>query len=491
MAKEDSEKSAVDCFELQMDFVPLSLNSLECGRSSPTSLRAVTREPTTVDLSTDAISDESTTSLCQPSPVDFLGALHEEILDFAARMTPSINEIKQRAEVVERVRSAAKTVNPGCSIHLFGSTLTGLALPSSDIDLVCFNWGAMGNITKRTSLMRKFAEALCKAGLSEEEDIEIIATARVPIVKFKDPETGFLCDCCFDRQGGLDGAKLVKRMRKKYGAFLPLSIFLKFFNQTRCINKVFTGGIGSFSLCCMLVSMFQSHETRSNRKVSRALFKDCSTGSWLMEFFRLYGFDFNYSKVAISIAIEEGLQFKTGRLLKPNMPYLLSIINPYERDTDAARNSYLIMWARKAYQTSYKNLLAAADSYPELPKFCMEQEFNEHFPILGQLLPADCLEPVLARPVPSANKPPFNFLSKKPGVIKNGLKRKWNLKLSGSRTVVKRRRIVYRSEVDKLTLASTMKGNAGSETFKSEKNKRKVFKKKKLLNHIRKVVRKR
>jgi len=349
----------------------------------------------------------------------------------------------------------------------------------------------MGNITKRLSLMRKFAEALCKAGLSEEDDIEIIATARVPIVKFKDPETGFFADCCFDRQGGIDGAKLVKRMRKKYGAFLPLSIFLKFFNKARCINKVFTGGIGSFALCCMLVSMFQAHESRSNRKVSRALFRECSTGSWLMEFFRLYGFDFNYSKVSISVAFEEGLLYKTGKLFKPSQPYLLSIVNPYERDTDAARNSHMIMWARKAYQNSYKNLLAAAKSHPEPPKFHKYSEVNESFPILGQLLPSDCLQAVLDRPSPCANKPPFNFLSKKPGVIKNGLKRKWNLKLSGSRTVVKRRRIVYKSEVDKLALASTLKVIEGSKKITSpERSKRKVTKKK-LLNHIRKVVRKR
>jgi len=485
----------VDCFEEQKDYIPLNLSHAELAAlkgSTPSTPRVVTIEPPTPEdhSSDEHTSEEPTRSVSPHRPLNFLGALHEELLDFAARMTPSIKEIRQRAEVVDRVRAAAKSVYPDCSIKLFGSTLTGLALPTSDIDLVCFNWGEMEMTAKRTMLMEKFAEALCGSGLSEEEDIEIIATARVPIVKFKDPVSGFCCDCCFDRQGGLDGAKLVKRMRKKYGAFLPLCIFLKYYNSTRNLNEVFSGGIGSFSVCCMLVSMFQADETRSNRNVSRRLFTDCGAGSWLMEFFRLYGMEFNYSKVAISVAYEEGFVFKTGNLLKPSMPYLLSIVNPYERDTDAARNSYLIMWARKAYQTSYKDLLAIANAFPDPPNLRKDQKIDSNFPILGQLLPPDCLESVLSRSVPSSSKPPFNFLSNKSGVIKNGVKKRKRNLGTDDRSGIKKRRIVCRNKLNPQGISSTIAVGSRDVVDVQERNKRKVSKKNKLTNLIRKVVRK-
>jgi len=486
----------VDCFEEQRDYIPLNLDRKELKASkgtAPTTPRVVSIEPPTSEehSSDDHTSADHLTRMASSArPSNFLGALHEELLDFAARMTPSIEEIRERAEVVERVRVAAKSVYPDCSIKLFGSTLTGLALPTSDIDLVCFHWGEMERVAKRTSLMEKFAQTLCDAGISEEEDIEIIATARVPIVKFKDPVSGYCCDCCFDRQGGIDGAKLVKRMRKKYGAFLPLCIFLKYYNSTRNFNEVYSGGIGSFSLCCMLVSLFQANETRSNRNISRRLFTDCGAGSWLLEFFRLYGLEFNYSKVAISVAFEEGLQFKNRNLFKPSMPYLLSIINPYERDTDAARNSYLVMWVRKAYQTSYKDLLAIAHAYPNPPKLREDQNLDPNFPILGQLLPPDCLKTILARPVPSRSKPPFNFLSNKSGVIKNGVKKRKRNPNSGGRSGVKKRRVVCRNEVNPQGATPTIATGPSTIVDVQKRNKRKISKKNKLSNHIRKVVRK-
>lgn len=485
----------VDCFEEQRDYIPIRISKAELAAldgSAPTTPRTVTIEPPTSDeqSSDEHTSEEPARVVPSPRPSNFLGALHEELLDFAARLTPSIKEIRQRAEVVDRVRAAAKSVYPNCSIKLFGSTLTGLALPTSDIDLVCFNWGEMEIVAKRTGLMEKFAQALCDAGVSEEEDIEIIATARVPIVKFKDPVSGFCCDCCFDRQGGIDGAKLVKRMRKKYGAFLPICIFLKYYHGTRNVNEVFSGGVGSFSLCCMIVSMFQADETRSNRNISRRLFTDCGAGSWLMEFFRLYGLEFNYSKVAISVAFQEGLQSKKGNLLKPNQPYLLSIINPYERDTDAARNSYLIMWARKAYQTSYKDLLAYANSYPNPPSLREDKKLDPNFPILGQLLPPDCLESVLSRPVPTSGKPPFNFLSNKSGVIKNGVKKRKRNPSSADRNGMKKRRVVCRNKVNPQGIPPTTTTGSKNLPHIEKRNKRKVSKKNKLTNHIRKVVRK-
>merc|ERR1711920_132348 len=278
-------------------------------------------------------------------------------------------------------------------------------------------------------------------------------------------------------------------MRKKYGAFLPLCVFLKYYNSTRNINEVFSGGIGSFSLCCMLVSMFQADEARSNRKVSRRLFTDCGAGSWLMEFFRLYGTEFNYSKVAISIAYEEGLQFKTGNLFKPSMPYLLSIINPYERDTDAARNSYLIMWARKAYQVSYKDLLAIANAYPNPPNLREDQKLNPRFPILGQLLPPDCLESVLSRPVPPSTKPPFNFLSNKSGVIKNGVKKRKRNSSSKDGSGMKRR-VLCSSKLSAQGESPPIAAESRSVVESQKRSKRKVSKKNKLTKLIRKVVRK-
>jgi len=283
--------NARDSFEEQQDFIPLDLFDSQ--------LRLESKEE----------SIPSPQAVVQQCADNFLGALHEELLNFTTRMSPTEQEQGIRLRLHERVKAAARTVFQDCDVVVFGSTFTGLALPASDLDFLCTGWGGKDRVSD--NMMWLFGKTMVEFGVAEDESLDVISTARVPIVKFRDPRTKISVDVCFDQSNALETANLVKAMCKKYGAFLPLALFLKFYHSTRSLNQTYSGGIGSFMLSCMLASMFQSHESRSNSKFNKELFSECSTGSWLVEFFHYYGFDFNYSKVVISVAFPEGFQSKT------------------------------------------------------------------------------------------------------------------------------------------------------------------------------------
>jgi len=416
-----------DCFEEQRDFIPLDI------MNSPSNKLL---QPVQV-LSTPPPNVKQRAST-------FLGALHEELLNFASRMTPTELEQGIRYRVLERVQAAAQMVFPECHVVVFGSTFTGLALPTSDIDLLCKGWGSKEPVSH--SQMELFGKTMVKYGLTAEENLDVISTARVPIVKFKDSRSQISVDVCFNQTTALDTAKLVKAMCKKYGAFLPLALFLKFYHHSRSLNETYSGGIGSFMLSCMLASMFQSHESRSNSKCNKGLFSECSVGSWLIEFFHYYGYDFNYSKVVISVAFPEGFQSKTASQFRcRRQPYLASIINPFERTQDLGRNAFMAIWARKAYRTSYKDLLVAAEVFPKVPSRLLEGGkghllASPTLPILSQLLPPKHLTTVFRRSV-SLKLCPNQFFDK---LIHSGKKKKRGRSYDSPGLIKKRRYVVER-----------------------------------------------
>jgi non-canonical poly(A) RNA polymerase PAPD5/7 len=126
-------------------------------------------------------------------PNDML-RLHEEIIDFCAFVSPTREEEALRAALVARVTALIHSLWPRAEVATFGSMATALYLPTSDIDMV-----VMGVSTDRSSFKR-LEQALRDSQTTSY--LEAILSARVPIVKFTDLQTGI----AFDISIGVDGA---------------------------------------------------------------------------------------------------------------------------------------------------------------------------------------------------------------------------------------------------------------------------------------------
>lgn len=85
-------------------------------------------------------------------------------------------------------------------LFVFGSMATGLYLPGSDIDMVLFGSEGANHMQR---LARRLKKHLSLAFM------EVITTARVPIIKFTDTETNLQVDICFDQRSGLDSARYI------------------------------------------------------------------------------------------------------------------------------------------------------------------------------------------------------------------------------------------------------------------------------------------
>ncbi|XP_044537827.1 terminal nucleotidyltransferase 4A [Gracilinanus agilis] len=284
--------------------------------------------------------------------------LHEEIIDFYNFMSPCPEEAAMRREVVKRIETVIKDLWPTADVQIFGSFSTGLYLPTSDIDLVVFGkW-------ERPPL-QLLEQALRKHNVAEPCSIKVLDKATVPIIKLTDQETEVKVDISFNMETGVKAARLIKDYMKKYSLLPYLILVLKQFLLQRDLNEVFTGGISSYSLILMAISFLQLHPRIDARRADENL------GMLLVEFFELYGRNFNYLKTGIRIK-NGGAYIAKEEIMKAMTngyrPSMLCIEDPLLPGNDVGRSSYGAMQVKQVFDYAYIVLSHAvsplARSYP-------------------------------------------------------------------------------------------------------------------------------
>ncbi|XP_039291026.1 terminal nucleotidyltransferase 4B-like [Nilaparvata lugens] len=278
--------------------------------------------------------------------------LHEEIEDFFHYISPTPEEHNMRMTLVKKLKVIVKQLWPYAQVEIFGSFRTGLYLPTGDIDLVVIgDW--------KTLPLRTLQDALVKNHVCQERHVRIIDKAAVPLVKFTDSRTNIKVDISFNLGNGVKAAELVQQYKLNYPSLAKLVFVLKQFLLERDLNEVFTGGVSSFSIVLMVVSFLQLHR-RADANLPSA-----NLGVLLMEFFELYGRNFNYVKCGISVrgaggyfAKDQGNYFKK---FVNQSPSLLTIEDPLNTGNDIGRGSYNTIQMKQAFQLAYLKLTQAVN----------------------------------------------------------------------------------------------------------------------------------
>lgn len=269
--------------------------------------------------------------------------LHAEIQDFYEYMSPTSEEANMRTDVVARITNVIKGLWPKAEVQIFGSFRTGLYLPTSDIDLVVLGeWKHLPLFTLEQALLQK--------GITDRANIKVLDKASVPIVKLTDIQTDIKVDISFNVPNSVKSAKLIVKFMEDYPILKYLVLVLKQFLLQRDLNEVFTGGISSYSLILLTVSFLQLHPREDPAS------PNINLGVMLIEFFELYGRNFNYLKT--------GLRIKNGGAYVPkdeitremdngHRPSLLCIEDPLTPGNDIGRSSYGAMQVKQAFEYAY------------------------------------------------------------------------------------------------------------------------------------------
>ncbi|PHH67602.1 hypothetical protein CDD82_1280 [Ophiocordyceps australis] len=275
--------------------------------------------------------------------------LHKEIVDFYDFVRPKKFEQCIRENLVQNLQNAMRR-DPrfsSATMHAFGSYMSGLYLPTADMDLVVcsatYMSGGPPAFLGARSWLHKFAHFLVVQKICDKETVEVISRARVPLVKFVDTLTGLRVDVSFENLGGVQAIDTFLQWKTDYPAMPALVTVVKHFLLMRGLNEPVNGGIGGFSVICLVVSMLQVLPHIQSRSAASAH----HLGELLLIFFELYGRHFRYDKVAISLRDPIGYVRKSEVLsLTYRNTDRLSIIDPNNASNDitgGASNTGAIM----------------------------------------------------------------------------------------------------------------------------------------------------
>lgn len=199
-----------------------------------------------------------------------LSPLHHDVLQFAARASPTKRQAKSVRDAVAGVDNAARRLGHQASAQLFGSQATGLALPQSDLDIVVLGVGPLAGAGSHLSteqhdevcyLLKQLREALFRQKLLVGE--ARLVPARVPILK-STFVSGLRADITLGQGNGTAAVALLKAQLAAVPALRPLSLVLKAFLHQRGLNDASAGGLASHAAVQMVLAHLQMAGTAGN-----------------------------------------------------------------------------------------------------------------------------------------------------------------------------------------------------------------------------------
>lgn len=204
----------------------------------------------------------------------------------------------------------------------------------SDIDLVVISPSIPTIKASQKRILYIISGLLESSGIGR--DIVVIAKAKVPIVKFVTAEGGFKVDISLNMTNGINVGKRVKDLFQQVGEEPARALVLvtKAFLNQRNMNEVYSGGLGSYSIICLVISFLQLHPKLQTREMDA----DTNLGTLLIEFLEVYGKNFNFDEVGICLSGGGSYYSKSRRgWQRPAQPYLLSIEDPADPSRLRAR----------------------------------------------------------------------------------------------------------------------------------------------------------
>ncbi|ERN06559.1 hypothetical protein AMTRI_Chr01g135620 [Amborella trichopoda] len=276
--------------------------------------------------------------------------LHKEIVDFCEFISPTPEEQESRSAAINYVSEVIRYIWPLSKVEVFGSFKTGLYLPTSDVDVVILE----SNVRTPQIGLQALAKALSKKKIAKK--IQVIAKARVPIIKFVEKQSGISFDISFDVINGPEAANFMMDAVAKIPPLRPLCMILKIFLQQRELNEVYSGGIGSYALLAMLIAYLQMQWKGQNNYGKRTVLEH-NLGVLLVNFFDFYGRKLNIWDVGISCGSGGNFFLKRNKgFLQEERPHFISIEDPQAPDNDIGKNSYNYFQVRSAFAMAHSLL---------------------------------------------------------------------------------------------------------------------------------------
>ncbi|KAL8835708.1 MAG: hypothetical protein Q9170_003210 [Blastenia crenularia] len=295
--------------------------------------------------------------------------LHKEVCDFYEFVKPQRHEQTLREDLLQRLQGAVKNRLPDCDLYCFGSFAAGMYLPNADMDLVIisssFRTSGARKACQTQGAMQSFAAHLERIGLASSGSLEVIHKAKVPIIKFIDQMTGIHVDISFENETGLVANETFSAWKHHYPAMPIITILIKQFLKMRGLDEVVNGGLGGFSVTCLVTSLLQNLPRVQSGEVD----PEHNLGEMLLEFLDLYGNQFDLARTGISMNPpgyydkQAATRFEyRQQVYQGNRGARLAIVDPNNRQNDISGGSKNVGRIFDLFSDAHEEILKAMGS---------------------------------------------------------------------------------------------------------------------------------
>lgn len=193
------------------------------------------------------------------SPIE---VLNNHILKLVPSLLPSEDFSAKRDDVCKRLQTdliKLKVLPENTVLRMYGSSINNFGTDEADLDMcLTFPNTVVIQSENKPKILETIGEGLRELGMT---DVEVRSTARIPIVTFKDPASGYECDIGFHNPLALCNSKLLRAYSHCDPRVRPLAYLIKHWAKRRQINNPGEGTLGSYGYVLCLIHFLQSRPT--------------------------------------------------------------------------------------------------------------------------------------------------------------------------------------------------------------------------------------
>ncbi|RLU21853.1 hypothetical protein DMN91_006229, partial [Ooceraea biroi] len=178
---------------------------------------------------------------------------NDEMMTLLKAIQLTESELPTRYDVIcNNVENMFKYIFPQCKLHRFGSTMAGLGLKQSDLDMYLY----IGD----TAILNKLKEELLTYRWPNIfSKIETISKTRAPIIKFIYAPTNVSCDITFKNSYGIYKTRFLKFCASYDARVKPLMLLIKYWaREYKVTGHGKTGKIPNYGPMCVIIFYLQT-----------------------------------------------------------------------------------------------------------------------------------------------------------------------------------------------------------------------------------------
>lgn len=165
-------------------------------------------------------------------------------------------DLKKKLKLRKCIFSVMTGAFPNCRLFIVGSSMTGFATKTSDVDMcLMISENEIDQRRDATVILSSIAKALRACSFVRSPQV---IKAKVPIFKFFDAVSGVECDLNINNTVGVRNTHLLRYYAYMDWRVRPLMLFIKKWARFHDINDASKKTISSYSLTLMLIHYLQA-----------------------------------------------------------------------------------------------------------------------------------------------------------------------------------------------------------------------------------------